>query len=566
MRQMRHCLLYSAPPLLGALCLAAALRAQTPPSAPPPQLAQSAPLTVIRSTTHLVQVNVIAIDKSGQPVSDLTAADFALTDDGKPQKIDVFSLEKSEAVPAPVTQLPPGTFSNRWEDQPAAPTSVTVILLDGVNTARPDQETARQQVLDFFKRMQPQDRVALYAFGDSHGLTLLHDFSSDALALQKSLAPYQGSIPLELDADLQQQSDAIAADRPDRSPLSIQAQRDALGQQADFFLIRRATETMRAIAAIADYLARLPGRKNLIWVSGGFPFSLDYVALRGPGSLGHDPGIIQDDLDRLARSMNSANLAIYPVDARGLGGIPSMTAAQRVMRLDGDGLAQGVAETETMLRIAERTGGRAYYNTNGLSDAVRQALDDARVTYVLGYYPTHGKWDGKFHTIKLQVERPGVEVRYRRGYFALPDETPSPQERQARLDAALTSPLDSTGLRLVVHAAPEEAAGVSRLKIEVHLDARDITLEPHGDRWTGELNVLVAELSADGHNLKGISQNYGLNLKRETYEVLQKQGFVFRDSLDVLPGGERVRVVVRDGLSENTGSVSIPLAKLSAGK
>ncbi len=513
---------------LGLLCLLPGALAQQPPSPPQPSI------PVLRSTTHLVQVNVIALDKNHQPVSNLAAADFYLSDDGRTQRISVFSVEKNEATTSNSRALPPNTFSNRWQDRAEAPSSVTVLLLDAINTRFEDQAYACQQALKFVEQIHPPDLIAIYAAGKD--LRLLHDFSSDAKALGAALQSYKGAVPSELDASLDSQSgaQAVQASLPGRlgggsvaggsaASASVSTRRARAASESDFRVLRRSTTTVGAIIAIANYLARLPGRKNLIWVSGGFPFYLGSESLTRPGTMPRDSGAIRELLESAARALNNANLAIYPVDARGL-----MTqslfdvrerAASRGSWESVPGLTPGTSEIQAMRDIADRTGGRAYYNTNGLTEAMHQALEDARVTYVLGYYPTHSKWDGKFHAIKLSVTRPGVELRYRRGYFAVPDEVLASGESQARLQAAVWSPLEATRLGFSVRVAPHSAAAGSKpaqLDLESELDARELTFRPQGDRMVGQVDLLIAELSGGGHNLGAIVQTVNLSLKSAT--------------------------------------------------
>src|SRR5262249_6340021 len=146
-------------------------------------------------------------------------------------------------------------------------------------------------------------------------------------------------------------------------------------------------------------------RKNLIWLSGSFP---TLVGLGADGSLGRDFQDFSDEMQRALRTLNDSSIAIYPVDARGLMGtfatMPSMSPASRGGRNPGRGPApvnqraqnQIIQTQGTMREIADRTGGRAFMNTNDLTGAIRQAVDDARVTYVLAYSPSHDQWDNKF--------------------------------------------------------------------------------------------------------------------------------------------------------------------------
>lgn len=536
-----------------ALILMCAPARIVPAQTSAPSSAQSP--TILHASTHLVQVNVIALDKKAEPVLDLTAADFALTDDGEKEQISVFALEKSDNGPRSPAALPPGTFSNNWEDQPDTPSSATVVLLDAVNTNSADQAYARQNVAEFLRGVQPQDRVAVYALG--RDLEVLHDFSGDGGAVAQSVLAYNGEVPAFLDPPPDNTTERIMP----RLAVSAMAQATVDQQEGRMFLERRAFLTLGAIEGIARYLARLPGRKNLIWVSDGFPFSLGYDSLPESGP-GRPDVAVTDEIEKLARDLNNANLSIYPISARGLVTGLAFHASESVVARTGRGDAEIKSEIDTMQEIAERTGGRAYYDTNDISGALQQAVRDARATYVLGYYAEHAKWDGKFHRIKLTVNRPAVQLRYRLGYFALPDEVPPPEERKARMEAAVWSPFSDAGVRLVAHAYYAGSPAPHAIDVEVVADPRDVTLLPRGDHWIGELDVLMVQLSSDRHNLNGTSKNYVLNLSAGTRDELVKRGFLVRNKLELVPGATDIRVVVRDATSDSIGSVTIPLAKV----
>src|SRR5713226_8308411 len=275
----------------------------------PAQTKQEPP--VLRVTTHLVQVSVIVQDKKGEPVAGLTKDDFSILDQKQPQTISTFSVESIRPLPPPA-EPPPNLFSNRFEQKGGAPASVTVILLDALNTKFEDMAYARQQIIKFLGQLQPQDRVALYTL--TTNLRVLHDFTSDATRLLQALDRFKGHSSATL---------AASEPDPDSGPAETGiAQLDAFlsgafQREADFFTTNRARQTAGAIEAIANHVARLPGRKNLIWVSGGFPF---YIGFDGdvPASPTQETRMFSDYVERAARALNNANLAIYPVDARGL--------------------------------------------------------------------------------------------------------------------------------------------------------------------------------------------------------------------------------------------------------
>ena len=126
---------------------------------------------------------------------------------------------------------------------------------------------------------------------------------------------------------------------------------------------------------------------------------------------------------------------------------------------------------DTMEALAQRTGGKAYYNSNDLKNAIRGAIDDSKVTYVLGYYPAHNTWDGKFHELNVQVDHKGANVRRRLGYFAFADQPLTDKEKKAAFQEALWSPLESTTLGLTLRVAPN-APKPGKLRVVMVVDGR----------------------------------------------------------------------------------------------
>src|SRR3989441_8690542 len=234
---------------------------------------------VLRVSTRLVEVSVVVENRKGEPVRDLGRDDFTVLDDGRQQQISVFSVESEQRPSSPLRPLPPNTFSNRLEYHPGTPTSVTVILLDGLNTHFDDQVYARAQVVKFLKQIRPGDHVALYTLGSN--LLLLHDFTSDAQSLVAALGRYTV-----------RESGEVQASEPPKPPISItlitpntgdapqgsapsvpievgleQYMRETAQRSADFYSMDRALRTLNALEAIAHRLSYIPGRKNLVWVA-----------------------------------------------------------------------------------------------------------------------------------------------------------------------------------------------------------------------------------------------------------------------------------------------------------
>ncbi len=509
-------------------------------------LSQSfSPAQVLSVTTRLVEVRVVAQNKQGEPVTNLTRDGFTLLDEGRPQQISFFRTEASRATPITPPHLPPDVFSNRIE---AVSPGATVILFDGLNTQFTDQAYARQQILKFLQGVSGGERVALYVMG--RGPRILQDFTSDSAALVKAIESYKSGASASLEAPLYDPGVA--------SPAHWEAW---LGELSfglyNYYGTDRAFRTIRALIAIANHLEALPGRKNLIWVSGSFPISLGGSSVPLPKKVATEDREAWPEFEHAARALNRANLAIYPVDARGL-----MAAQDYMGPITRPELRNpDTSEFATMQVLAERTGGRAFYNNNDLLAALHRAVDDSRLLYVLGYYPAHKDWKGRFHKVVVEVKRPDVEVNYRRGYFAQPDEPAESWYRERVLDAALWSPIDAAALGLTV--AVRSAAG-GGLDLALQLGPRDLALQHTQEKWECHLDIWLVQLDQKDRRLKTDARTNNLALDQATYErVMQANGLMVIEHVDPAPEATVLRILVRDLASGALGSLTVPLRRFT---
>lgn len=536
--------------LLCALALGIAALAQKP--------AQKDEPPVLRVTSHLVLVSVIVQDRNGNPVTDLKKEDFVLLEHGKEQFISTFALESSRALPRTVAALPPNTFTNRLEQRVEAPTSISVILLDGMNTAIQDQSYARNNIIKFLEQVQPQDRVAIYTLG--HGvIRVLHDFSSDSATLISALKRYRGRLPYEVDAS---QPDQMTTGMAELDEFLAEANQ----RMSNFYAADRALNTTHALEAIAGHLARFPGRKNLIWVSASFPIAIGMEAVPTRYNLSPERRTFFAETEKAARALSNANVAVYPVDARGLMGAFPNANVHRAGAVSGRGIPPPMmtslndlgSNIDTMKILADKTGGKAYYNRNDIDGAVRSAIEDSRVSYVIGYYPTHGKWDGRFVEVKVKVNRPGVRVRSRKGYYAGAEPQLEEKEIVTLLNATAHSPLESTSVGVTVRA--EDVPGAAKaLKLSMDIDPHDINLVLQDDRWFGSLDFLFSQRNVEGKVVSNVSFNLGMRLSSESHDQLEKEGITLTRTIVIDPGAYLLRVVVRDARSGSIGTVSVPL-------
>jgi VWFA-related protein len=515
----------------------------------------------LRVETRLIEVNVVAQDSKGRAVQGLVRPDFQLFDNGKRVPIGVFSTasESSLSGLAPAAFLP-NTFSNRMQ---MAPPSVTVILFDGLNTAFEDQVWARAELIRFIEGLKPGDRAAIFLLSDR--LRILQTFTGDPALLLKVLRASKPRVPRELTSAIPTESDGLSsiAAPASRGPAAAEAREEAaIGQferhAYQFYLLRdRVERTLSAMTAIGNYLAQFPGRKNLLWVSDAFPLAVG-------GGLQQ---LFVDDEERSVRALNNADMAVYPVAAKGLcvecalGWDASTSSGRFVPTAPCDPAAASIhyASLGTMKELADLTGGRAYYNTNGLTEAMRAAVDDSHANYTLGFYP-HMRWDGQYHELKVKVTRPGVHLRYRKGYYATLD-LPEGEGRVAELfDRAIYSPLDSTALGLTVSLQKITIGPPKRATFEIVMDPHDITFQDKNGDKTVQLEMLIAQLGADGKVLKSFRQDENLRIAARGMNQVLAHGLALGKWVGLVDGATAMEVVVRDPASGNLGSVRIPLA------
>lgn len=536
---------------------------------------------VLRVSIRLVQVNVVVETRDGRPVTGLTVDDFSLWDSGRPQKISFFSVQSSQSLPKALPPLPSGTFTNRLEEHAGAPASVTVILLDGLNTHFEDQAYAKKQIIKFLEQIQPKDHVALYTLGPN--LRVLHDFTTDSESLVAALQSYAGKESHEVEAS-EPAPEPVAVtvitpnvgNAPTQSstsltPITVGLEdylRQTQQQSADWYSMDRTLRTLDALKTIARRLSHIPGRKNLIWVSSSFPFTIGsgtanaQNVVRGQRSFG-------PEIERAEQLLNDANLAVYPVDARGLVGTfgvntnlsasRSVSARQPSSNPTIEGLGQLTPTIDTMEELAGETGGRAFYGTNDIMGSIRRALDDSTLTYTLGYYPADTKWDGKFHELKVRVRHSGAKVLCRRGYFAVPEGKLGGQEEEKAMLEAAAEPLDATAIGLTVQESAPSQQNV--LPVTVGIDTHNITLVQVRGRWTGSLDLLFAQMGSTGQVLNGLSQPIHLHLTDDEYHRILEQGLSISGRLQLVSGVDKLRVVAFDQSSNAIGSVTVPLGR-----
>lgn len=507
---------------------------------------------MIRQVVRRVVVDVVVTDAGNNPIAGLGPSDFSVSEDGKPQSILHFDVHNSAASGAPSLRapaLPPHTFMNLPADSENGP--LTVFLYDLLNTPLGSQMSAHQQVVDFLKTNPARNRTAIFVLSDR--LHLLQGFTDNREALlaavQNKGADSTSSRPLQgaesgvdatqnlSDGGVDAMAAAAAPGKPASggpdpsaiplSPIDMLARAEAL--EAAALLDQRVDATLEALDQIARFLSGVPGRKNLVWLSGSFPAGI----APDPDQPFNGNDLVRaysGKLEETADLLNASQVAVYPVDVRGLMVNPMYNASSDRTYKPGSGgsshlspdakavqdyTQQHASDQGTMDLIGERTGGRAFYNTNGLDQAMQAALLDGSNYYSLEYAPTNANYDGSVRRIKVTIDRPGLRLAYRRTYFA--DDLES--GRISATAAAETAPALSSLLGAMQFGAPSS----HELIFAAHVDA----VGPPAPATREQMDGLIPFLQAASHNdhKKFVPPQTALELQRYVirYAVLAKQ-------------------------------------------
>lgn len=494
--------------------------------------------STIRVSTRLVEVDVVVHD-GNNPVAGLTKDDFTLFDRGKRQDISFFSVSDTRRREH---KLPPGAFTNDPAFYANRPPGITVVLLDGLNTRFDNLDSSKKELFQFLSRLGPDDQVAIYAMTNT--LRVLHDFTTDPAALRNVIASYRGG-------------KYISADQPDlpgvgdpKIASEVNAWMEANAAVVTQAIIQRRAElSFNALEAVAQRLARMPGRKTLVWVSSAFPFML------GGARMLNNPSAqirsFQPLLDHAAQILNDANVAVYVIDPRGLIGQP--------MKLTGE--EQPNTNIETMNQLASATGGEVFFNTNSLVDAFDHVFKDSAIVYTLGFSPDAGGLDGKFHPLKVEVNGKRLNVRYRKGYVATADML-TDQQRISSLAEMVWSPVEATAIHVTVRVQRAEPPNTNTVRMLMLVDSGALSFVKNGDKWTGQLQTLVAQQDRDGKVLSQMRHGYDLSLSDKEHDAYAKSGIPIPAEVPLNETAFAVRAVAMNPALGTVGTVIVPVSEI----
>jgi VWFA-related protein len=537
--------------------------------------------TVLRVKTRLVVVDVVARDAKGAPVTDLKQADFTIVEDGKEQKVRIFSFQHPDTTQAAQAQSPAGA-PNVVDNLPhfKGGRALNVILMDALNTSRTNQAYMREEMVKFLAKLPENEPIAVYLLSDR--IRLLQDFTTDPAVLRDVVRSFKGknSPLLSVAADgspIAPILPGVAQSLPPQMAAQIREFQDQLTLN---MTDQRVQMTLAALNSLARTLSGYPGRKNLIWISETFPFDVMLSTATGRSSL-NDRNYMHD-VARTGNMLSDSQVAIYPLDARGLTGSSIFNVANNADQygnsMAGSTLRGGMASQmdregddrlashSTMNDLAERTGGRAFYNRNDLDGALRESIDDGATYYTLGYYPENRDWNGAFRKIQVKLQRSGVKLRYRIGYFAADNAAfakLNPKKQDEDFDDALSLNIPvSTALPFQAMVTPPSAKTQNKVVVNYGVDPHALSFEAGNDglqRVDMECAVRVFTKKNSDKPLTTEAQKMGGAMNAEAYAKVMKSFFPCRDQLSLQPGEYLLRLGVRDNTTGLIGTANATL-------
>jgi VWFA-related protein len=550
-----------------------AVAATQVPSLP---VSTSTSVPTLKVNTRLTLVDVTVTDSKGRPVHGLTQADFTVKEDGKPQPIKDFEeLGKDRpeiAVAAPA--LPPDTYSNQQAPRPTTE-AVNILLFDQVSTGIsrglvPSPETLRlfKEAADGYVKTMPAGTQVAVMTTDGSGLHLLQGFTTDRNLLIAAV----NSIPSQLVPDARWDPAPGGAGPPPCPAMNFQS-----------------AEALNSLNQVALYVAGSPGRKNLMLFTPGIPWLTDYPYFAGIGCFLID---YTEQLQQVYGRLTAARVALYPIDPRGLYNNPAGEATRGGRPVNNPiGFSNSVNEDiKTLEDFAKATGGKAHYSNNGMEDFLSDDISAGSDYYALSYVPPLSKYDGKYHTIEVKVDKPGVQLEYRRGYTSLDVNGPlleqdkglgAPAPPKNAFEAAMSYGAPAmTDLAFTVKAVPSTAPRkpddqpvigslnpelkgkpLVRYSFAFDLPRDKITLEaqPDGSR-KASFELAVAAYDVQGRVLNSLDEKRSLTLTADAVTGFLQKQFVVPVEIDLPAGSLSVRAGVEDLPSQQMGVVEIPLS------
>ncbi len=527
----------------------AAVLAQGQPAQAPPGREQ--PAVTFKLDVNYVEVDAIVTDAQGHLVRDLTKDDFQVLEDGKPQPVSVFSLvdipiERAERPLFKATPIERDVQSN------AQPFNgrVYVLVLDDLHTNPLHSARVRQAARQFVERyIGANDMTAVLETGGRSDAA--QDFTSNRTLLVDAIDKFMG-----------QKVRSATMNKIDQYFL----QRDSpnggskLTDPDDFERGYKAQSSLDILKNLADWMAGIRGRrKAVVYFSEGIDYDI-----RNPFDNPYASTVITATQDVIAAATR-ANVNIYAIDPRGLTNLGDEMIEVQAMPDDNSITASTFIDElrrsqDSLHVLADETGGFASVSSNDFASAFSRIVRESSTYYVLGYYPTNEKRNGKFRRLEVRVTRPGYTVKARRGYVAPKGrpEKPAAGDKtvSAALRDALASPLPISGLTLDAFAAPFKGAEPdASVLVAVEVPGTDFAFAERGGRFVDDLEMSMQAIDQSGKIRGGDHNAVKLDLRPETHAFVLQHGVRFLSRVSLPPGHYQLRIAAHEQNASRVGSV-----------
>jgi VWFA-related protein len=508
----------------------------------------------IATRSEVVLVPAIVTNHAGARVTDLTQDNFRVFENGQLQKIAFFHHIQGAAEPASPRTLAPGNVVSNTPN--AGAQSSAILVWDLLNSTITEQNNGRDRLITFLSASQTLSEPVCLVVFDSNGVRLIHDFTRDPALLVESLKTVKGhrsdkdapkTNPLESVFRGVQGWNSKSASRNAAAAQGRQAVLDSAANTQALNLSWRTWVTLEALREIGEAYAGIPGRKSLIWATGGFPFDMNDAS-----HFSEFEQTLMPYYENTWRMLNRANVAVYPLDVEDLVN-PAYVGPNM-----GQALPQHFESPSSVSNLesfADATGGRLCDRQTTALGCFTTANNDANDYYLIGFYETGGNSKPGWRKLTVKVDRPDMQIRSRSGYFARGPQDENTGKKED-IELALASPLDFTALRVSVRlTTTTELNGKKRVGFIFVLPPGAVTIDETDDNHVS-LDFAVLARNPDGAAVASFSQNLSGHLKPDNVTALQTQGAAYPGSVDLTSGDYSVRFVVRDNVSGQVGSAS----------
>jgi len=494
---------------------------------PTQSAAQSAPgqsTYAFQTGTRAVLTDVTVIDAKGNPVHGLPQAAFRVLDNKQPQVIASFEEHSGKVAATIPSASAAGVYSNDFLLH--LPPVLNIVLIDIANLELADQMYLNDELTRFLNE-QPEGKVLAIYLRAGSGCFLVQNFTSDRKLLL----------------------DAVRKAIPRFPPLG----REYLTDATLFY-------------QIVGSLNQLPGRKNVLWFSGGSTLFLNSNVI-----------VVQNDAAwrGLYDALDQERIAVYPIDARGLITRPQQDVAMQHNAMD---------------EVARSTGGRAFYNNNGLKEITEHLLDTDGSFYTLTYSPRNLRFDNKWHKVRVEVDGASYHLSYRSGYFAdgsvrEKDQTTSPRthllengeklevselrDRPIIFQASVLSASDPAVVNLDKASrplpSPPRKKGSVRFLIHYRVPIDGLAVRPVNGKHQIVLGVAAFALSREGsrveHKVERVTVTLPEDVNRRSPDPIGVD-----QQMDLSKNDKFLHLGVWDTVSGRFGTIEIPLEVPKPGK